>query len=123
MWFLLYPKDTSQFFIKRVIGLPGESIQFPAIGSPDYGHVIIYNQQHPQGWVLKEPYIPAGVVTYSAPQKITLGSGEYFVLGDNRTASSDSRIWGILPQNDIVGKVWLRVFPFSTGGFFQTPSY
>jgi signal peptidase I len=116
---LLYPKDTSQFFIKRVIGLPGESISFN-----QQGDVIIYNTQYPQGEILNESaYLPAGVPTYGQSQPIHLASGEYFVLGDNRTASSDSRVWGILPRDDIVGKVWLRAYPLSDAGFFHTPSY
>jgi signal peptidase I len=115
---LLYPKDTTQYFIKRIIGLPGESISF----TPN-GQVEIYNQQHPNGWVLNEPYLPQGTETYGSLQKIQLGSDEYYVLGDNRTASSDSRVWGILPKNDIVGKVWLRIFPFGNFGFVPSQSY
>ena len=114
---LLYPKDTSQFFIKRIIGLPGETVEFSE------GHVIIVNSQYPEGLTLNEPYLPSQVETFAASQKVTLGSGEYFVLGDNRTASSDSRVWGILPQNDIVGRVWTRVYPFSDFGFIKTPNY
>src|SRR6185369_3261723 len=114
---LKYPKDTSQFFIKRIIGLPGETISF------SQGHVFIKNQEHPDNWQLSEAYLPPQIQTYAGPQVVTLGSGEYFVLGDNRTASSDSRVWGILPQNDIVGKVWLRVFPVSRYAHFSTPSY
>ncbi|MDR3642039.1 MAG: signal peptidase I [Candidatus Doudnabacteria bacterium] len=120
---MIYPKDTSQFFIKRIIGLPGETIELPPAGSPNFGHVVIFNQQNPAGFVLPESYLPAGTPTYGSPQKVTLSTGEYFVLGDNRTASSDSRVWGILPRTDIVGKVWLRIFPFSDFGFFHTPSY
>ena len=120
---LLYPKDTTQFFIKRIIGLPGDTIELPAASSPNYGHVIIYNQEHPQGWVLPESYLPAGTLTVGSPQKVVLNSGEFFVLGDNRTASSDSRVWEFCPGPDIVGKVWVRVFPFSEFNFFHTPTY
>jgi len=114
---LKYPKDTSQFFIKRIIGLPGEKVEF------NQGHVIIVNSEHPDGMVLNEPYLPSQVETFGAPGPFTLGSGEYYVLGDNRTASSDSRVWGILPSNDIVGRVWLRVFPISAFQAFKTPTY
>ena len=114
---LKYPKDTSQFFIKRIVGLPGETISF------SQGHVIITNASHPQGWVLTESYLPSQAETFSGPNPVTLGADEYFALGDNRTASSDSRVWGILPANDIVGKVWLRVFPFSRYEHFVTPIY
>lgn len=123
---LLYPKDTSQFFIKRIIGLPGDTVCFNSLCDPKAqsdGHVYIENQQHPQPWLLVEPYIPAGVETLAAPGNVTLGSNEYFVLGDNRTASSDSRVWGILPRNDIVGRVWVRIYPFSDAGFIKTPTY
>lgn len=114
---LLYPKDTSQFFIKRIIGLPGETVQI------QNGYVTIVNSEHPSGFRLNEPYLTSQTETLGSPQKTTLGSGEYFVLGDNRTASSDSRVWGILPRNDIVGRVWIRVYPFSTAGFMHTPTY
>ena len=114
---LKYPKDTTQFFIKRIIGLPGEKIRF------SQGHVIIYNQQYPGGEVLVEPYLPSQTETIGRPDPVTLGSGEYYVLGDNRTASSDSRVWGILPADDIVGKVWLRVLPVGYFGFFHRPAY
>jgi signal peptidase I len=114
---LKYPKDTSQFFIKRIIGLPGESLQV------SQGYITIYNKAHPEGLRLMEPYLPNQAETFGRPDKITLGTDEYYVFGDNRTASSDSRVWGILPRNDIVGKVWLRVFPLGRFGFFHRPQY
>jgi signal peptidase I len=110
-----YPRDTTQYFIKRVIGLPGEKIRITE------GHVVIYNAQYPDGHVLAEPYLPNQSVTFGAESTVTLGSDEYYVLGDNRQASSDSRVWGILPKNDIVGKVWLRVFPLSQFGIISHP--
>ena len=115
---LLYPKDTTQFFIKRVIGLPGDTVKF------SQGHVIIINSQHPSGLTLNEPYLPSQTETIATTEQVgPLGSDEYFVLGDNRIASSDSRFWGILPRNDIVGKVWLRVYPVSTFGTVKAPAY
>ncbi len=114
---LKYPKDTREFFIKRIIGLPGETVSF------NQGHVFIKNTEHPEGLQLNEDYLPSQIETFAGPQPVSLGSGEYFVLGDNRTASSDSRVWGILPRNDIVGKVWLRVFPVSRYLHFNTPQY
>jgi signal peptidase I len=110
-----YPKDTSQYFIKRIIGLPGEKVRLAE------GRVIIYNTEHPQGQVLDEPYLPNPNITFGRSDTVTLGSEEYFVLGDNRQASSDSRVWGILPKHDIVGKAWLRVFPLNEFGVIRHP--
>ena len=121
---LRFPKDTSQFFIKRIIGLPGETICFPQ------GHVLISPKpitadqcRQGDGTVLDEPYLPSQMETLANADPVTLGSGEYFVLGDNRMASSDSRIWGILPVNDIVGRVFVRVIPFSSAQLFHPVSY
>ncbi len=112
-----YPKDPSQYFIKRVIGLPGEKVRI------DEGHVVVINADHPEGETLDEPYLPNQQVTFGKAETITLGSREFFVLGDNRLASSDSRVWGILPQDNIVGKVWLRAFPLSTFGLIKGNTY
>jgi signal peptidase I len=114
---LRYPKDPSQYFIKRVIGMPGETVKF------SQGHVIIVNSEHPEGLTLNESYLPSQTETFAANQSVHLGSGEFFVLGDNRSASSDSRVWGILPQDDIVGKVWVKVYPFSRSEFTKLPTY
>jgi signal peptidase I len=114
---LRYPKDLSQFFIKRIIGLPGETV------SLRQGYVVITNAQYPEGWRLIEPYLASQTETIGRPEPVRLGSGEYFVLGDNRTASSDSRVWGILPREDIVGRTWTRIYPFSNAGFIKTPTY
>ena len=114
---LKFPKDPSQFFIKRVIGLPGETI------SLKQGYVVIANDRQPEGLRLAESYLPNQSQTFGQGAPVHLGSNEYFVLGDNRTASSDSRVWGILPRDLIVGKVWARVYPFSAAQFFHTPSY
>lgn len=102
---LKYPKDLSQYFIKRIVGLPGETIRF------ERGKVVVTNADHPNGFTLDEPYLKSQVESLGRPEPITLGSGEYYVLGDNRTASSDSRVWGVLPQDDIVGRAWITIFP------------
>lgn len=114
---LKYPKDNRQYFIKRIIGLPGETVQLKD------GGVFIVSEQQSGGFQLKEGYLPKNIQTLGKPGPLTLGSGEYFVLGDNRTASSDSRVWGILPKDDIVGRAWLRVFPLGDFGFIKTPPY
>lgn len=96
--------------IKRIIGLPGETVS--VLGS----EVTISNPAHPEGFILDEPYLanenlggPSGVTR-------TLSEGEYFVMGDNRRVSSDSRVWGVLPQENIVGQVLVRLFPLSKIG-------
>jgi signal peptidase I len=114
---LKYPKDTSQFFIKRIIGLPGETVELKQ------GHVTIVNKEHPEGFTLNEPYLPSQTETLGSVSPITLGSEEYYVFGDNRTASSDSRVWGVLPYSDIVGRVFVRVFPLGSAAVFHPVTY
>lgn len=110
-----YPKDTSQYFIKRIIGLPGERVQI------DGGKVRIFNTEHPDGVVIEEPYLPSNDATFGKSDIVSLGSSEYYVLGDNRLASSDSRVWGILPEKNIVGRAWFRAFPISEFGLPTFP--
>ena len=100
-----YPQDTSKFFIKRIIGLPQETVIIKG------SEIIIKNEENPNGFVLQENYIKN--FSHSDNVDVTLGKGEYFVLGDNRPASSDSRVWGVLPENLIIGRAFLRLFPFN----------
>ena len=110
-----YPKDTSQYFIKRIIGLPGEKVKV------ENGKVYVYNDEHPDGAALSESYLSNQDITFGKNDLVKLGSDEFFVLGDNRLASSDSRVWGVLPREDIVGTAWLRVFPLNTFGTSHFP--
>lgn len=112
-----FPQNTKEFFIKRIIALPEEKVKV------ENGRVIVYNSEHPEGKVLDEPYLPKEDVTFGDSKMVTLGSDEYYVLGDNRLQSSDSRLWGILPAEDIVGKVLVRVFPPSDFKFITDPTY
>jgi signal peptidase I len=112
-----YPLDPDQVFIKRIIALPGERVQVKQ------GHVYVFNAEHPDGMQLTEPYIQNQSETLGSPSPVTLGTGEYFVLGDNRTGSSDSRTWGILPEDDIVGRAFVTVFPLSRAAIHRPVSY
>ncbi len=104
-----YPGNPSIFYIKRIIGLPGETV------SINHGIVTITT---PAGttFTLPEPYIVNEDATYT--KKVTLNSGEYFVMGDNRPNSSDSRVWGPLPRQNIIGRVDVRLLPLSRSSFF-----
>ncbi len=101
------PQETSRDLIKRVIGLPGETVILKNAS------VTIINKDHPAGFLLKEPYISSGNRDEVTTETVTLGANEYFVLGDNRHVSADSHIWGALPRTDIIGRVFLRLYPFS----------
>ena len=103
-----YPGDPSIFYIKRIIGLPGETV------SINHG-VVTITTVNGRSLTLSEPYVVAEDATYT--KNVTLGANEYFVMGDNRPNSSDSRVWGPLPRNDIIGRVDLRLLPISRIGF------
>ena len=107
-----YPLDASKYYIKRVIGLPNETVEIKN------GGVVIYNDGNPDGFFIDENYLPKEGITAGNVKK-KLGRNEYFVLGDNRPASSDSRQWGILPKNDIVGRVWVRAWPVAKASVFS----
>lgn len=98
-----YPLDPSQFFIKRVIGLPNENVKV------EDGNVFINSVQ------LDESKYLQGIET-AGNVEVQLGDNEYFVLGDNRNASSDSRRWGEVDKKFIIGRAWLRAWPFNRLG-------
>jgi len=110
-----YPRDPSQFFIKRVIGLPGETVEVSD------GKVTLYNDAFPVGKVLEEPYI--GSEQTLGKKRVELSADEYFVMGDNRGYSLDSRSFGPITKEDMVGRVWVRGFPFNRVGGFPLPEY
>ncbi len=100
-----YPKDTTKYFIKRVIGLPNETVEVKGDTT-----IVIKNNEHPDGFTLSEPYV-TNVMHNQIAQTKVLGPDEYYVMGDNRPASSDSRIWGSVKKDLIVGRAFLRLFP------------
>lgn len=111
-----YPKDPSQFFIKRVIGLPGETVEIID------GKVRLYTPEHPNGFFLDETGYIDGVFT-SSRQIVPLKKDEYYLMGDNRPASLDSRVFGPVQQSFIVGRVALRGYPVDRWKLFQSFSY
>lgn len=102
-----FPRDPSQFFIKRIIGLPGESVEVRG------GKVYIYNQVHPDGYVLDESNYLALAVKTSDLAKTKVADDEYFVMGDNRAFSYDSRAFGPIKRTAVIGRVLLRAWPVS----------
>lgn len=104
-----YPRDPSQFFIKRIIGLPGETVHIRS------GAVSVTTARG-EDVSLSEPYV-INVGNGGNMERI-LKEDEYFVMGDNRPESSDSRTWGILPKENIVGRAFLRLLPFDTLSIF-----
>ena len=91
------PNNPKKDFVKRVVGLPGETMRM-------FDGKVFVNEE-----VLDEPYLSQK--DHSNASEITLGEGEYYVLGDNRTHSNDSRSWGAVPEANIRGKVWMVYWP------------
>jgi signal peptidase I len=113
MIFKLYEDENNPYqgkhLIKRVIGKPGERVVVKD------GVTMIYNKDNPEGFILEEPY-----VEYKELKKnvdITLDDHHYFVMGDNRAQSYDSRDWGQLDEANIKGQVLLRIYPFKRVGY------
>jgi len=101
-----------QYLIKRVIGLPGESVKI------ENSKVMIANRVHPEGFLLDESSYLGKTVLTTDMKAITLQSDEYFVLGDNRTQSRDSRFFGPIKESMIVGRVLIRAWPVSRAEWY-----
>ncbi|KKR15170.1 MAG: Signal peptidase I [Candidatus Falkowbacteria bacterium GW2011_GWA2_39_24] len=113
-----YPFNPQEFFIKRLIGLPGETVQLRD------GHVYVTNTEHPEGWQLPETYLDVNLQTNGFDQSsVELSADQYFVLGDNRYASKDSRSFGPVAKNFIIGRVFFRGWPFSKIQLFEGVDY
>jgi len=109
------PQGTGCDFIKRVIGLPGETM------AVHDNHIYVNNQ------AVDEPYIPKDFEILPGPatkdKTITLADDEFFVCGDNRPYSSDSRSWGPIKKSDIVGRAIFRYWPLNVAGPIPHPTY
>lgn len=118
-----YPLNPSYDYIKRIIGLPGESVKI------ENDKVIIYNAENPNGFVLDESlYLANDVKTepnaYAQEgKKIDIPQGEYFVMGDNRPKSADSRTWGLITKQHIIGRSFFRYLPVNEMGLIKNPKF
>jgi len=130
---LIPPTDPQQDFIKRVIALPGDVIEIDGNHTPT--QVLIKPGGKGPFELLKEPYLPPKWTTLndccmtsgqasSAPTPITIPANEYFVMGDNRNYSSDSRVFGLVPRKNILAKAILRIWPLDHfGGLGAGPTF
>jgi len=118
-----YPLNKSYDYIKRIIGLPSEQIMIKD------SKIHIYNKEHPDGFILDESaYIGLNVVTVGREFlkdeiKLQIPEDNYFVMGDNRPQSSDSRVWGFVPKEDIIGKSYFKYWPANEVGLIHTIKY
>ena len=111
-----YPLNPSQRYIKRIIGLPEETVEIKD------GKVIVYDSDGVSQSLDEVKYLTESIET-SGNGEFHLSGSEYFVLGDNRFASSDSRRWGSVPGENIIGRVLIRVWPIAALAMIEAPAY
>jgi signal peptidase I len=102
-----YPKDPSKSFIKRVLGVPGDVVS------------IREGQVYINGQLVEERYVPQGYQDVDSYPPVRVREGYYYVLGDHRNASNDSRSWGLVPRKYIYGKAVFRYWPVEKAGFLD----
>lgn len=110
------PDQPSQNYIKRVIALPNEEV-FIRNNS-----VIIQNQNNPKGFTLSEPYLAEDEFTDGTHSE-KLGPDEYYLMGDNRDNSKDSRTFGPINENEIIGRAWIKVISTTGTEIVPLPQY
>jgi len=108
------PLEPTDRYIKRIIGLPGETI--------NVSNGSVYVTQTEKFLLDESEYLSEGTITYGETN-IVLGEKEYFVMGDNRQFSSDSRRWGVLPKENIIGRAFFRLLPFKNILVISEPGY
>lgn len=106
-----YPNDPSIYYIKRIVSLPGETF------SITNGKITIVNSANPKGFILDDAYVAAGHASREDVATTTLDATHYFVMGDNRSQSSDSRVWGPLDKHFIIGRPIVRLLPITALSF------
>ncbi len=110
-----YPENPKEYFLKRIIGLPGERVKI------SNGQITIYNTEHPEGVQLNEPYLPKDLAT-SGEESSPLTDNQYFVMGDNRPNSYDSRRFGAVDKSLVVGRVFFRGWPIDRAELIPDPT-
>jgi signal peptidase I len=128
---LIPPSDPSKDFIKRVIGIPGDTLEID--GSQSTTAVLIKPGGKGSWQRVQEPYLPEkwdtmnfcclpGGFASSAAEPLNIPAGQYYVMGDNRNKSSDSRSFGLVPRKSILAKAFVRVLPFGRFGLGAVPT-
>ncbi len=118
------PTDPDKYFIKRVVGLPGETVEIIQ------GQVKVFTKDHLTGWILDESgyfdptELPKQDREAMNMRPVTLADDQYFVMGDNRRASFDSRYFGPITRDELIGRAWLRGWPVNRWGVLTAvPNY
>ena len=111
-----YPYNPSQRYIKRIIGLPGETVEIKD------AQVHIFDKDGQEMILEENTYLPETDLTFGN-LKLILGEGEFFVMGDNRPSSSDSRYWGPITKSTISGRAWVIYLPLKLAGVVPAPAY
>lgn len=109
------PRNSKEFFIKRIIGLPNEKIKIYD------GKILLYNENYPDGILIEELYLPKDDT--KGNEIVELQQNEFYVLGDNRDHSLDSRTFGPINRDSIIGKVWVRGWPLDKFTVFGEEKY